>query len=118
MHGFPMEMFFTQIHHPCRLGASDIIGARTWKCPLPVNGSNICSATSYLEYPNWEWSRDDRFSESFETLMEGLQQAFFELGGVPVRHRSDRMSATVKQALIEGIVSDFGQTSGQIDRCH
>ena len=35
------------------------------------------------------------FSESFESLSEGLQSALFELGGAPRTHQSDRMSAAV-----------------------
>ena len=47
-----------------------------------------------LTYSNWE-TASICFSESFESLSEGLQQALWELGGVPQRHRSDRMSAAV-----------------------
>ena len=42
-------------------------------------------------YSNWE-SITICFSESFESLSEGLQNAVWELGGVPQRHRTDRMS--------------------------
>lgn len=34
-------------------------------------------------------------SESFEALSDGLQNALWELGGVPKRHRSDSLSAAV-----------------------
>lgn len=34
-------------------------------------------------------------SESFESLSEGLQNALWQLGGVPRRHRSDSLSAAV-----------------------
>jgi hypothetical protein len=36
------------------------------------------------------------FSESFESLSEGLQRALWELGGVPRRHRSDSLSAAIR----------------------
>ena len=42
-----------------------------------------------------------RYSETFESLSEGLQNALWELGGVPLEHRSDRMSAAVNN-LVEG----------------
>ena len=45
-------------------------------------------------YSNWE-TVSICFSESFESLSDGLQQAFWELGGVPQRHRTDRMSFAV-----------------------
>ena len=47
-----------------------------------------------LTYSNWE-SATICFSESFESLSEGLQNALWELGGVPERHRTDRLSAAV-----------------------
>jgi hypothetical protein len=47
-----------------------------------------------LTYSNWEWA-NVCFSESFESLSEGLQGAAWALGGVPARHRTDRLSAAV-----------------------
>lgn len=47
-----------------------------------------------LSYSNWE-TGTIYYSESFESLSEGLQNALWELGGVPREHRSDRMSAAV-----------------------
>ena len=53
-----------------------------------------------LTYSNWE-SVTICFSESFESLSEGLQNAVWELGGVPQRHRTDRMSLAVNNASNE-----------------
>lgn len=47
-----------------------------------------------LTYSNWE-TGTICFSESFESLAQGLQNALWELGGVPVVHQLDRMSAAV-----------------------
>jgi hypothetical protein len=47
-----------------------------------------------LTYSNWE-SVTVCFSESFEALSRGLQEAFWRLGGVPGKHRSDSLSAAV-----------------------
>jgi hypothetical protein len=47
-----------------------------------------------LTYSNWEHATLC-YSESFETLSEGLQSALWELGGVPGQHRTDRFSAAV-----------------------
>src|SRR6266568_4459749 len=41
------------------------------------------------------------FSESFESLSEGLQNALWELGGAPQMHRTDRLTAAV-QPGVEG----------------
>ena len=47
-----------------------------------------------LTYSNWE-AGTVCFSESFESLCEGLQNAVWELGKVPHRHRTDRLSTAV-----------------------
>jgi hypothetical protein len=49
-----------------------------------------------LSYSNWETGMIC-FSESFESLSEGLQRALWELGGVPERHRTDRLTAAVQK---------------------
>ena len=56
------------------------------------------------------------FSESFESLSEGMQNALFELGSVPRTHRSDRMSAAVSNLSerkdfterYEGLLGHYG----------
>jgi hypothetical protein len=47
-----------------------------------------------LTYSNWETGTICH-AESFASLSEGLQKALCELGGVPVFHRTDRMTAAV-----------------------
>jgi hypothetical protein len=47
-----------------------------------------------LTYSNWEAISVCR-SESFESLSDGLQKGLWKLGGVPRRHRTDRLSAAV-----------------------
>jgi len=47
-----------------------------------------------LTYSNWE-TGTVCYSESFESLCEGFQNAIWELGKVPQRHRTDRMSTAV-----------------------
>jgi hypothetical protein len=41
------------------------------------------------------------YSESFESLSDGLQNALWELGGVPLEHRTDRMSLAVNNGSDE-----------------
>jgi hypothetical protein len=92
--GPPKEVFFAQTHHPGRVGASDF----THMTSLGVTfGGQPFEHMVYhfvLTYSNWE-TASICFSESFESLSDGLQQAFWELGGTPERHRSDRMSTAV-----------------------
>jgi hypothetical protein len=47
-----------------------------------------------LTFSNWE-SVSLCYSESFESLSDGLQNALWELGGTPLEHRTDRMSLAV-----------------------
>src|SRR5262249_47391494 len=47
-----------------------------------------------LTYSNWE-TGTVCFAESYESLSEGLQNALWQLGGVPQVHRTDRLSAAV-----------------------
>jgi hypothetical protein len=49
-----------------------------------------------LTYSNWG-SGTVCFSESFESLSVGMQNALWELGGVPVAHQTDRLSAAVNK---------------------
>ena len=49
-----------------------------------------------LTYSNWETGRIC-FSESFESLSDGLQRALWKLGGVPQMHQTDRLSTAVNK---------------------
>src|SRR4051794_17281768 len=51
-----------------------------------------------LTWSNWE-TGTICYSESFESLSEGLQNALWELGGVPTEHRTDRLSAAVNNLV-------------------
>lgn len=93
-YGLPKEVFFAQIHHPGRLSASDFTWCNSLEVTIAGQRFDHLLYHFVLTYSNWE-SATICFSESFESLAEGLQQALFELGGVPARHRSDRMSAAV-----------------------
>jgi hypothetical protein len=51
-----------------------------------------------LSYSKWETGTIG-YSESFESLSEGWQNALWDLGGVPNEHRSDRMSGAVNNLV-------------------
>jgi len=88
------EVFFPQVHPPGVLAASDF----TWMNSLGVTiaGQSFEHLLYHctLTYSNWE-SVAICFSESFEAFSRGLQAAFWEMGGVPNKHRSDSLSAAV-----------------------
>ncbi len=92
--GPSQEVFFAQVHRPGELCASDF---------THMTGLGIRVAGQVLEhllyhfvltYSNWETCRIC-YSESFESLSQGLQDALWELGGVARLHRTDRLSAAV-----------------------
>ncbi len=58
-----------------------------------------------LTYSNWE-TGTICYSESFASLSEGLQKALWELGGVPLLHRTDRMTAAVNNLTEAGRFSE------------
>ena len=106
--GPPKEVFFAQIHYPGRLGASDFTHMTSLNVTLGGQPFDHMVYHFVLTYSNWE-TASICFSESFESLSEGVQQALWELGGVPNRHRTDRMSAFRVRALMSSsfIHADF-----------
>ena len=88
------EVFFTQVHHPGRLCQSDF--SHMTKLGVTIGGRSFAHLIYHfvLTYSNWE-TLTICYCESFESLSEGLQNALWELGGVPLRHRTDCLSAAV-----------------------
>ena len=88
------EVFFAQRHHPGRLSASDFVSMNDLE--ITIQGQSFPHLLYHfvLTYSNWE-TGTVCFSESFESLCEGFQNAIWELGKVPQRHRTDRMSTAV-----------------------
>jgi hypothetical protein len=94
--GEPQEVFFAQRHRPGEQAQSDF----THMGSLGVTiGGELFDHLVYhfvLTYSNWE-TTTICFSESFESLSAGLQNALWELGGVPREHRTDSLSSAVHQ---------------------
>ena len=88
------EVFFAQQHYPGRLSASDFV--HLTDLDITIQGQSFPHLLYHfvLTYSNWE-TGTVCFSESFESLCEGFQNAIWELGRVPERHRTDRMSTAV-----------------------
>lgn len=88
------EVFFAQRHQPGRLSASDFTHMN--ELGITIQGQSFPHLIYHLvlTYSNWE-SATVCYSESFESLCEGFQKAVWELGKVPQRHRTDRLSTAV-----------------------
>lgn len=92
--GSPKEVVFEQIHHPGELGASDF--TKMGQLNITIQGQPFDHMLYHfvLTYSNWE-TVSICYSETFESLSEGFQNAVWELGGVPVKHRTDNLGAAV-----------------------
>ena len=90
------EVFFDQHHKPAELCESDF--THMSELGITINGIpfNHLIYHFVLTYSNWE-TGTICFSESFESLSAGLQNALWELGGVPLMHRTDKLSAAVQK---------------------
>jgi hypothetical protein len=96
LEGLAKEVFFDQRHKPGELCESDF--THMGKLGITICGIpfNHLIYHFVLTYSNWE-AGTVCFSESFESLSTGLQNALWELGGVPVMHRTDKLSAAVQK---------------------
>ena len=93
-HGSAKEVFFSQVHEPGRLGSSDFTNMNSLNVTIQGQPFPHMAYHFVLTHSNWEHAMLC-FSESFASLSEGVQNAFWELGGVPERHRTDRMTLAV-----------------------
>jgi len=95
--GPPKEIFFSQIHKPGELCQSDFTHME--KLGVTINGVPFDHMIYHfvLTYSNWE-TGTVCFSESFESLSQGVQNALWELGGVPINHRTDCLTTAVNKA--------------------
>src|ERR1035441_8187270 len=83
------EVFFAQVHHPRRLGQSDF--SHMTKLGVTLGGRSFEHLIYHfvLTYSNWE-ALTLCYSESFESLSEGLQNALWGLR--PEEHTSELRS--------------------------
>ena len=90
------EVYFPQIHYPGDLSASDFTHMHSLGITIRGEQFNHLLYHFVLTYSNWE-TFTICYSESFESLSSGLQNALWELAGGTKRHRTDRMSAAVNK---------------------
>lgn len=90
------EVYFEQVYTPGERSESDFTYMK--KLGVTIQGEPFDHLIYHfaLCYSNWE-TGTLCFSESFEALSEGLQNALWELGGTPVMHQTDRLSTAVNK---------------------
>src|SRR6201997_5821436 len=88
------EVYFVQEHRAGELCESDF--THLTDVGVTIAGEPFVHMLYHfvLTYSNWETGTICQ-SESFASLSEGLQNALWELGGVPRLHRTDRMTSAV-----------------------
>jgi len=96
LEGPAKEIFFKQKHYPGKLSESDFTHMK--ELGITINGELFDHLLYHfvLTYSNWE-TGTICFSESFEALKEGLENALWELGGVPLEHKTDQLTAAVQK---------------------
>ena len=96
LYGPAREVFFAQVYEPGVWGCSDF--TRMNKLDITIEGKPFDHMLYHfvLCYSNWE-TFTICYSESFESLSNGLQNALWELGGVPRQHRTDNLSSAVNR---------------------
>ena len=91
---------FAQQHVAGRLGQSDFTHMNELGITIGRQSFPHMLYHFVLTYSNWE-DVSLCYSESFESLSDGLQNALWKLGGTPLEHRTDRMSLAVNNATDE-----------------
>jgi transposase len=92
---------FEQVHEPGEAIQSDFTHAGDLGVSIAGEGFPHLLFHSVLTYSNVE-AVGVCFSESFEALAEGLEAALGSFGGVPRSHRTDNLSAAIRELGREG----------------
>jgi len=100
LHGPDKDIIFEQVHTPGERAQSDFthmddLGVTIAGEPFPHLIYHFV-----LTYSNVE-AASICFSETFEALAEGIEKALWQIGGVPQQHRTDHLSAAVRQVRKE-----------------
>src|SRR5579859_488026 len=96
LHGKPKEVIFQQVHTPGERAQSDFTHMED--LGVTIAGTSFAHLVYHfvLTYSNVEVA-SICFSETFEALAEGIEKAVWQIGGVPEQHRTDHLSAAVRQ---------------------
>jgi hypothetical protein len=100
VHGPEQDVIFAQQHKPAERAQSDFthmedLGVTIAGEPFPHMLYHFV-----LTYSNVE-AVSICFGETFEALAEGIEKALWQIGGVPEQHRTDHLSAAVRQVRKE-----------------
>jgi transposase InsO family protein len=96
LHGPDKEVMFRQVQEPGRQGLSDFTELKD--VAVTIAGEPLEHRLYHfrLAYSGWSHVKVVLGGESFSALAEGLQEALWRLGGAPLEHRTDSLSAAYK----------------------
>lgn len=96
LHGPEREVIFRQEHPPGQQGLSDFTDAT--ELGVTIAGQVFAHRLYHfrLAFSRWRHVEVVVGGESFVALAEGLQNALWALGGAPLEHRSDSLSAAFR----------------------
>jgi hypothetical protein len=96
LNGPERDVMFQQSHVPGRLGLSDFTDMG--ELGINIAGEPLAHRLYHfrLAFSGFEHAHVILGGESFVALAEGLQNALWELGGVPEQHRTDSLSAAFR----------------------
>ena len=105
-HGADQEVIFRQVHEPGRMGLSDFTDMADLS--VTIAGGQLDHRLYHfrLAYSGFEHAHVILGGESYVALAEGLQNALWTLGGAPLEHRSDSLSAAFRN-LAKGAREDL-----------
>lgn len=96
LHGPDKEVIFRQTHAPGKLALSDFTKLKRVK--ITINGKHFPHLLYHfrLAYSGWSSVKVVMGGESYTALAEGLQRSLWMVGGTPLEHRTDSLSAAFK----------------------
>ncbi|MET0658840.1 MAG: IS21 family transposase [Steroidobacteraceae bacterium] len=108
-HGPEREVMFEQRWQPAQYAQSDFTHAEA--LGVTIAGEPFAHLLFHLvlPYSNWEAVKVC-FSESLEALAEGMETCLQAIGGVPRIHRTDNLSAAIKDLHRDGSERDFTES--------
>ncbi len=92
------EVYFPQVHYPGVLSCSDFTHMDNLGVTIAGAPFSHMMFHFVLTYSNWE-TGTLCFSENSESLREGLQNAYWQIGKVTEKHRTDNLTAAVYSDL-------------------
>jgi len=101
LYGPEQEVMFSQVHEPGRMGLSDFTELKGFT--LTIQGEPFDHRLYHfrLAYSGWSSVQVVQGGESFPALASGLKRALEQLGGAPLEHRSDSLSAAYQNLSAE-----------------